>query len=234
MPTRYGRQVDSQRAKVYRGEWAFDAKRRAEGHEARVYYSIEDIREFVDDVCGSTFVRNTWGRNPRVTVRRRHGHRKAHYESFAQVIAIPIRNTEAGDAVRAGWAQTDRVILHEIAHAIQDQCLNNRDEYGRCVAAHGREFARIMVALVGEFIGKQEQKWLKDGYKSTGAKFIKSRGPLTAEQKIRARVILAEARATAIATGRAPAGVAAAAIAASPSMAHARPPRQIPITYGGG
>jgi hypothetical protein len=91
-----------------------------------------------------------------------------------------------------------------------------------------------MVALVGEFIGKQEQKWLKEGYKSTGAKFIKSRGPLSVEQKARAREILADARQTAIATGRAPAGVAAAAVAASPSLAHARPPRQIPITYGGG
>jgi putative metallohydrolase (TIGR04338 family) len=233
MVTRYGREVDSQRSKVYRGEWALDAKAVAAGHEARVYYSVEDIQQFVNDVCGSEFVREQWGSNPSVTVRRRHGHRKAHYEGWSRVIAIPIRNTEIGDAVRAGWAQSERVILHEVGHAIQHQCLRNRDEHGRPVAPHGREFARIMVALVGEFIGKQEQKWLKEGYKSTGAKFIKSRGPLSEEQKARAREILADARQTAIATGRAPAGVAAAAIAASPSMAHARPPRQIPITYGG-
>lgn len=226
MPTTYGRQVDSQRSKVYRGEWQFDAKRRSEGEEARVFYSVEDIQQYVNHVCGSTFVREQWGSNPTVTVRRRHGHRKAHYEPWSRVIAIPIRNTEREDAVSAGWAQQDRVILHEIAHAIQGQCLRNRDEYGRCVAAHGREFARIMVALVGEFIGKEEAKWLKAGYKSTGAKFIKSRGPLSEEQRARAREILADARATAIATGRAPAAIAAAA-----ATAHARPPRELTFAY---
>lgn len=221
MPTRYGRPVDSQRQKVYRGEWALNAKRLSAGEEPRVFYSVTDIQEYVDRVCGSDFVREQWGKNPTVTVRRRHGHRKAHYEPWSRVIAIPIRNTEVGDAVSAGWAQTDQVILHEIGHAIQGQCLNNRDEYGRCVAAHGREFARIVVALVGQFIGQQEAKWLKEGYKASGAKFIKSRGPLSAEQKARAREILADARQTAVASGRAPAGLAA----------HARPPRQLEVTY---
>ena len=225
MPTRYGRQVDSQRSKVYRGEWVLDGKARAAGHEARVFYSVEDIQQYVNHVCGSKFVRDTWGSSPQVTVRRRNGHRKAHYEPWSKVIAIPIANHERSDGtVSASWAQTERVILHEIAHAVQGQCLRNRDEHGRSVAAHGREFARIMVALVGEFIGKDEQRWLKEGYRQNGVKFIKSRGPLSTEQRERAREILADARETAVATGRAPAGVAASA-----AMAHARPPRQISV-----
>jgi putative metallohydrolase (TIGR04338 family) len=229
MPTRYGRQVDSQRQKVYRGEWYLDGQRQREGSRKRTFPTLEDIQQFVNEVCGSEFVREQWGGNPRITVRRRHGHRKAHYEPFAKVIAIPLLSEtarRAGGDQHVSWAQTDRVILHEIAHGIQDQCLRNRDEHGRCVAAHGREFARIMVALVGEFIGKKEAKWLKEGYRKNGAKYIKSRGPLSAEERERAREILAAARETAIATGRAPAGVAAAA---DPSRAHARPPRQVQV-----
>jgi putative metallohydrolase (TIGR04338 family) len=211
MVTRYGTPVDSQRQKVYQGEWHLKGKMRENGHEARVFHSVEQMQEFVDSVVRSDFVRDTWGRTPSITVRRRHGHSKAHYEVGRGVIAIPIVNGERDGRAVAGWAQTDTVILHEIAHGILDQCLRNRDEHGRRVAHHSREFARIMLALVAEFIGKDEAKWLKEGYKKSGAKHIKSRGPLSPEQKARAREILADARATAIATGRAPAGVAAAA-----------------------
>ena len=214
MPTRYGRPVDSQRAKVYSGEWYLDGQRQRENRPKRTFSTLEDMQAFVDEVCGSEFVRKQWGSNPRITVRRRHGHSKAHYEIGRGVIAIPMLSqtaSRAGGGSYVSWAQTDRVILHEIAHGILDQCLRHRDEHGRRVAAHSREFARIMVALVGKFVGKDEAKWLKEGYRKSGAKFIKSRGPLSAEQRERAREILADARETAIATGRAPAGVAAAA-----------------------
>lgn len=122
---------DSQRSRVYAAEefvrTLFD---RAAQHSSRSidffgtqltlppearFGSIESVQRYVDDVLALPAVQSRWGAPGPLRVRPRRAATAAHYENHdgAGTIAVPDRST-------ADWAMRELVVLHEIAHHLDD------------------------------------------------------------------------------------------------------------------
>lgn len=62
------------------------------------------------------------------------------------------------------------VLIHELAHAVVTM------EYDRgTVAAHGREYCKIYLDLVGHFLGSEHKEGLRESFKKHGVKYSKPR-----------------------------------------------------------
>jgi putative metallohydrolase (TIGR04338 family) len=109
--------------------------------EAR-FASVESVRDHVIRVLDLPGVRERFDRASQpVTVRERRGHRSAHYESMSgQVPQIAIPSATGGR-----WALRELVVLHEIAHHLDDPA----------TPAHGRSFAITLTDLVGLVLGPE-------------------------------------------------------------------------------
>lgn len=106
----------------------------------RRFASIDSVQAYVDAVLGLGWVRTRWPRTARpVTVRRRTGAGKAHYDAATAVIAVP---THVGNAA---WALRELVVLHEVAHHLTDPA----------EPAHGPVFASSLVDLIGGIVGHE-------------------------------------------------------------------------------
>lgn len=77
------------------------------------------------------------------------------------------------------WARTERVILHEMAHWIVDKATVPRSDgsvgfwvaqYDKDHAAHGKEFASVLLELVRLQLGAEAAKALKASYKTNRVK----------------------------------------------------------------
>ena len=154
---------DSQRAKVYAAEefvrTLFD---RAAEHGNRVveffgtqltlppegrFSSAASVQRYVDDVLAHV------GRDRRLTVRARRGATAAHYERHddVAVIAVPDRRTS--------WALRELVVLHEIAHHLND-----------AEPAHGPEFVATFCELADVVMGPEVGHVLRVVYAKQGAR----------------------------------------------------------------
>jgi putative metallohydrolase (TIGR04338 family) len=118
---------DSQRAKVYAAEefvrTLFD--RAAErGNRAVDFFgtqltlppegrfaTVAAVQRYVDEVLG--LVAHRWPARP-LRVRARRGATAAHYERVGDVATIAVPDA------RSGWALRELVVLHEIAHHLDD------------------------------------------------------------------------------------------------------------------
>ncbi len=106
----------------------------------RRFASIDSTQRYVEAVLALGWVRAQWPRAAvPVTVRRRAGAAKAHYDAATGVIAVP---THVGNTA---WALRELVILHELAHHLTDP-----DE-----PAHGPRFASNLVELAGGVVGDE-------------------------------------------------------------------------------
>lgn len=122
---------DSQRSRVYAAEefvrTLFD---RAAQHSSRSieffgtrltlppearFGSMESVQRYVDDVLALPAVVSRWTSPGPLTVRPRRAATAAHYENRGGtgVMAVPDRNT-------ADWAMRELVVLHEMAHHLDD------------------------------------------------------------------------------------------------------------------
>ena len=154
---------DTQRAKVYAAEefvrTLFD---RAAEHGNRVvdffgtqltlppegrFSSAASVQRYVDDVLAHV------GGDRRLTVRTRRGATAAHYERHDDeaVIAVPDR--------RASWALRELVVLHEIAHHLND-----------AEPAHGPEFVATFCELAEVVMGPEVGHVLRVVYAKEGAR----------------------------------------------------------------
>ena len=154
---------DTQRAKVYAAEefvrTLFD---RAAEHGNRVveffgtqltlppegrFSSAASVQRYVDDVLAHV------GRDRRLTVRARRGATAAHYERHddVAVIAVPDRRTS--------WALRELVVLHEIAHHLND-----------AEPAHGPEFVATFCELADVVMGPEVGHVLRVVYAKEGAR----------------------------------------------------------------
>ncbi|MGO3328229.1 TIGR04338 family metallohydrolase [Gordonia sp. (in: high G+C Gram-positive bacteria)] len=103
------------------------------------FSSVDSVRRYVDDVLAAPGVRARFPRASQpVSVRRRRGSRAAHYERGGAVIAVP-------DSAEGAWALRELVVLHEIAHHV--------DDVGS--PAHGHEFVYALIDLVGLVLGPE-------------------------------------------------------------------------------
>lgn len=69
---------------------------------------IPAVQRYVDQVLSHPAVRDAFGTPEPITVRRRKGTTRAHYESATRTIAIPDQRDLASESV----------VLHEVAHAL--------------------------------------------------------------------------------------------------------------------
>ncbi|MBT1190540.1 TIGR04338 family metallohydrolase [Rhodococcoides kroppenstedtii] len=153
---------DSQRARVYESETLLRTMiDRADAAEAgrsveiagstvtlpveRRFASIESVQTYVDAVLALEDLRRRYPRaSRRCRVRARAGQGAAHYEHDAAVIAVPLH--VAGHA----WAMRELVVLHEIAHHLED-----RDPETTPHAAHGPEFTARLLDLLDRVVGPE-------------------------------------------------------------------------------
>jgi putative metallohydrolase (TIGR04338 family) len=89
-----------------------------------------------------------WIEKSRVTVRRRKGITKAHYERATQTIAIP-------DQV--GWAMREMVVLHELAHSVSWD-------------GHGPQFVAANIALLESIMGPEMGRVMRMIYAHNGVR----------------------------------------------------------------
>jgi putative metallohydrolase (TIGR04338 family) len=137
---------DSQRSKLYKAERAwFDPTARYQPE----FETIAECRAFVDSVTKTKF----WQDRSRwrfVAITDGRGRRSA--AGGGGEIRLP-------RSMRSRW-----VILHELAHVIHWE---DRPE----VAAHGREFAKTYLALVGRFLSVEDARGLRNSMREHRAKF---------------------------------------------------------------
>lgn len=109
------------------------------------FASVDSIRDYVGRVLSMPSVAQRFdAASTPVTVRARRGHRSAHYarhlDSDLREIAIP-------DSAEGRWALRELVVLHEIAHHLDDSD----------GPAHGRQFATTLTELVGLVLGPEAE-----------------------------------------------------------------------------
>lgn len=111
----------------------------------RRFASIESVQRYVDSVLALGWVRDRWPRAAvPVRVRTRAGNTAAHYENDCATIALPAHHANHA------WAFRELVVLHELAHHLDPQDLDDPTE-----PAHGAEFVERLLTLVGEIIGPE-------------------------------------------------------------------------------
>ncbi|MCM3897290.1 MULTISPECIES: TIGR04338 family metallohydrolase [Gordonia] len=109
------------------------------------FASVDSVRDYVGRVLSMPSVKQRFdAASTPVSVRARRGHRSAHYarrvDSDQREIAIP-------DSTEGRWALRELVVLHEIAHHLDDSD----------GPAHGREFATTLTELVGVVLGPEAE-----------------------------------------------------------------------------
>lgn len=157
---------DNRREKLYRAE------RQALCALETSYPTIKDVTRFICKCCN------------RATIKTRYG-QAVNVDGWAIEIADGrgTRNALAYGtnkiSLPAGWARTDRVALHELAHIIHSRLSGNwalsakgtRTDELKGGAAHGWQFAAIYLDLVTFCMGKEAGAALKAAYRANGVRF---------------------------------------------------------------
>lgn len=102
--------------------------------------TVEKLQAYVDDLAASDWFHSRWGRRT-FDVRPGHGHRRATAAPNG-VLQLP------------RWARTDVVVLHEVAHCLTPV------QY----AAHGPEYAGILLSLVRRAVDPGTAQRLEDAF----------------------------------------------------------------------
>jgi putative metallohydrolase (TIGR04338 family) len=166
------RERDTQRKRAYRAELSVR-------HNA-ILMTWDETQTYVDRVMRSKWMRThhtiaaqRW-RLDRIALSdgRRHAH------GSRQRIVLP------------RWARQPLVVLHEIAHAVQDSA----DTGGRC-AWHGWAWAALYLRLVRRFLGTEWYRRLRLAFRSHRVRYTKPR-QLSKEARAAASARLAAWRAT--------------------------------------
>lgn len=99
-----------------------------------------------------------------------------------------------GTKINAGkWARTEQVLLHELAHILNDYAGGWRDTSG-----HGREYARIYLTLVKYVLGTFWERRLRQAFRKHKVKYLPKR-ELTVDQRAALSARLAAVRHKAVA-----------------------------------
>jgi putative metallohydrolase (TIGR04338 family) len=150
---------DMQKGKLYRAErqhsafrhvrvsdWENSAKEFDDGSKPM---TIQETIAYVNRVQNSRWFINRFGRK---TIRVRDGRGTTIARSYGGEINIP------------RWARHPMVILHEMAH-----------EANPYRPAHGREYAKVFLALVTRFVGKEAGAELRELFRENRVKFVTSK-----------------------------------------------------------
>ena len=115
---------------------------RAEGEVdgGRRLPTVERMQAYVDALCAADWFLSRWGTQT-IEVRPGYGHRRATAD-------------ERGVLQMPKWARTELVLLHEVAH-----CLTPRS-----CAAHGPEYAGVLLALARRRMGPATAQRVEDAF----------------------------------------------------------------------
>lgn len=123
----------------------------------RKFGDLEGVQRYVDRVLALSWVRAAWPRAQYpITVRRRKGDGRGHYERWGSVIAIP-------DHGRGRFTMRETYVLHEVAHHLTERVGE---------ASHGPEYAHILQRLVADIIGPEAGLLLMDSFQRHGVKML--------------------------------------------------------------
>lgn len=159
---------DSQRQKVY------DAQEPIYSIGIQ-FTSIEQMQAYTDKLTGSAWWKRRYpGR--RIVIEPQRNNCSAMARGNGYVISMP------------KWAWNEAILLHEIAHHATTRA------FGRQAAAHGREFAKVMLELVRHKMGDEVWRTLKDSFVKHKVKHSLPRKPMSEEQRRAAAERLAAVR----------------------------------------
>ena len=134
---------DNQRARIYRAEWAAEAR----GMTVTPIPTVLELQAFVDRMVESRWIRSRWGKVP-ITVHDGRGFRKATAFNWGRL-------SRGGDIYMPVWSRKTWVICHEVAHILT----------GSYHAGHGPEFAGIFLALTEKFVDKPSADLLREAFR---------------------------------------------------------------------
>lgn len=165
---RHGHLRDSQRSKVYAAERAALAK-----FASPPFATHADAQGYVDRLLASAWWKRRWPEVRKVKIKTGRGC----YSS-------------GGSITLNSWGLTQEyVILHELAHEIIWATIGHTK-----TPAHGRDFCRFYLELVGHKMGEADRKALKAAFQEGKVKHTKARPPMSEEQRAAAAERLAVAR----------------------------------------
>lgn len=117
------------------------------------FTALADVQAYVDTVCTSKWARTHMPRMA-LHVRVKDGRRRSRGGAYGNYEIRMPRHT-----------RTRLYILHELVH-----CATSPH-----VAAHGREFAALLLKVVRHFLGAEAHGYLRDSFKDHGVKYTKQR-----------------------------------------------------------
>jgi putative metallohydrolase (TIGR04338 family) len=126
---------DSQRSKLYTAETVL--------HGKPDFKTVQECQAFVDEVMASRYVKARWKQY--IRVEPGYGQTNATADPTGGVIKLPL------------WSRQRAVILHEMAHCLNDQ--------RRAYAWHGPEFAGLLLTLVHHVMGAESATKLRESFR---------------------------------------------------------------------
>lgn len=136
--------------------------------------TVPDLQTYVDRVLTSRWFLARWGHWGGIQVKSGAGRRSACAEG-RHVIKMPL------------WSRCERVTLHEVAH-----CLTPAK-----YAAHGPEFAGVMLALVRQQMGPDAAKALRTSFREKRVRVSSAAVPPPSRTVVPVTVVKARERAAA-------------------------------------
>lgn len=119
----------------------------------RRFASLDSIESYFQQVTALNWVRANWSRAAvPIRVRARRGFSAAHYDSATGTVAIPMGPDR--------WALRELVLLHELAHHLDDLADRRAD--------HGPEFCGRLLELVDGVVGNEVAFLLRICFLETG------------------------------------------------------------------
>lgn len=142
--TRTGREVDSQRQRLYDSESAVFGVR----FNQTVFTSVEECQSYADRITSSAWFRRRFG-DISVTIKPGRGCVRALAHTSSRTIKLP------------KWARQKWVIIHELTHILAPK------PHG----SHGRLFCAIYLDLLDHFLGSDKASALKAEMKKRNVKY---------------------------------------------------------------
>lgn len=155
---------DTERLKTYRAEWKFQSQ-----IDEGSFDTIEEAQKYAKRIYKSKKWQKLWLESVEDDALRLLG-------AQPKVVAMNRRNKKMSGYTDGFTVTLDMVsgcnkytLLHELAH-----CLGHMH--------HGRSFRRVLLELVGAFMGTKEKKILKSEFKKHKLSFGNARKPLSFEK----------------------------------------------------
>lgn len=119
--------------------------------------TVADMQDYVDDMTRRAWWKRRYPGVASIEVRDGRGRRSANgsYDGWRR----------AGRVKMPRWSRYEAVLLHEVAHCA------TTSKYGRSVASHGPEYAKIFIELVQWRMGKEEADKLRASFKKHRVKY---------------------------------------------------------------